>query len=46
MNPARSLLDRSIGGGTWAMAIGGVPLLGLGLVMLIGFARGVRRGWA
>ena len=43
-NPTRSLLDRSIGGGTWAMAIGGLPSLALGVVMLIGFSRAVRRG--
>lgn len=43
-NPARSVLDRSIGAGTWAMAGAGVLLLVLGLVMLIGFARGLHRG--
>ena len=43
-NPTRSLLDRSIGSGTWAMAIGGLPSLALGVVMLIGFSRAVRRG--
>ena len=43
-DPARSMLDRSIGGGTWAMAIAGVPLFALGVAMCIGFVRGVRRG--
>ena len=44
LNPARSLLDRSIGGGPWAMVCAGVLLLALGVVMLVGFARGLSRG--
>jgi len=42
-DPSRALLNRSIDGLTWAMAIGGVPLTLLGLAMLVGWARGVRR---
>ncbi len=43
-DPARSLIDRRIGGGTWAMVGLGLPLAALGGLMLVGFARGVRRG--
>lgn len=43
-NPAHCLLDRSIGGGTIAMAIGGIVTLALGILMSIGFVRAVRRG--
>ncbi len=42
-DPSRALLDRSIGGLTWTMEIGGIPVTLLGLVMLVGWTRGVRR---
>jgi len=43
-DPRRSLLDPMVGGGTWTMVIASVPLLALGLVMSVGFVRGVLRG--
>ncbi|MBY0437935.1 MAG: DUF3592 domain-containing protein [Burkholderiales bacterium] len=43
-DPRRSLLDPMVGGGTWTMVAGSVPLMALGLVMSVGFVRGVRRG--
>ena len=33
----------TIGGLTWIMAIGGIPVTLLGLVMPVGWKRGVRR---
>ncbi len=43
-DPRRSLLDPMVGGGTWTMVVASVPLMTLGLVMSVGFVRGVRRG--
>jgi hypothetical protein len=43
-DPRRSLLAPMVGSGTWTMVLGSAPLLALGLVMSIGFVRGVRRG--
>ncbi len=43
-DPRRSLLDPVVGRGTWTMVIASVPLLALGMVMSVGFVRGVRRG--
>jgi len=41
-NPARSILDPSIGAGTWFMAIAGLPLMVGGGVGLVGVARTAR----
>lgn len=43
-DPRRSLLDPRVGGGTWTMVVVSVPLMALGVVMSVGFVRGVRRG--
>lgn len=43
-DPARSLLVREIGGGTWFMVCLGTPLSILGVAMGVGFVRAVRRG--
>lgn len=43
-DPAHSLLDRTVGGGTWFMVCAGIPISLLGVVMLVGFVRAARRG--
>ena len=43
-DPARALLDRSVGAGHHGPGAGGLVMLALGFMMCVGYVRGVQRG--